>query len=95
MASSRIGFVGIGIMGKGMVKNLVNKQPLPLLIWNRNKVAADEIALQYPGKVEVANTAKEVVERCNVTYCMLSNMEASISVVSCVDNKLAQRQSYS
>jgi 3-hydroxyisobutyrate dehydrogenase-like beta-hydroxyacid dehydrogenase len=34
-SSNAIGFVGIGIMGKGMVKNLASKLPNKLVIWNR------------------------------------------------------------
>mgnify|MGYP005995556783 CR=1 FL=1 len=32
---SAIGFVGIGIMGKGMLKNLITKLDANVIIWNR------------------------------------------------------------
>jgi hypothetical protein len=30
-----IGFVGLGIMGKGMIKNLLTKIGAPMVVWNR------------------------------------------------------------
>jgi 3-hydroxyisobutyrate dehydrogenase-like beta-hydroxyacid dehydrogenase len=33
--SGPVGFIGVGIMGKGMLKNLVTKLDFPLIIWNR------------------------------------------------------------
>jgi glutamyl-tRNA reductase len=33
--TGKIGFVGIGIMGKGMVKNLATKLSGDIVIWNR------------------------------------------------------------
>jgi 3-hydroxyisobutyrate dehydrogenase-like beta-hydroxyacid dehydrogenase len=33
-----IGFVGVGIMGKGMLKNLATKMPGNLVIWNRQVI---------------------------------------------------------
>jgi len=32
---SPIGFIGIGIMGRGMLKNLINKIDSKFVIWNR------------------------------------------------------------
>ena len=80
--SAPLGFIGIGIMGKGMVKNLVTKIGCNLLIWNRNVEASREVANLYPDKIIIADTPRSVIERCQTTFCMLSNMEASISVVN-------------
>jgi 3-hydroxyisobutyrate dehydrogenase-like beta-hydroxyacid dehydrogenase len=33
--ATQIGFVGLGIMGVGMVKNLVTKLGVNLVVWNR------------------------------------------------------------
>ena len=77
----KIGFVGIGIMGKGMVKNLATKLPSDLVIWNRSNDVCKEVMAQYPeGKVTIANTPADVVRQCEVTFCMLSTPEASEAV---------------
>ncbi len=37
---SAIGFIGIGIMGKGMLKNLATKLDATFVIWNRSDFAS-------------------------------------------------------
>lgn len=86
MTSSGIGFVGIGIMGEGMAARLLEGKiagtdEKPLIIWNRTKAKAEEFASKYSSyKVIVKDTAKEVVQDCDVTYSMLSTPEASQQV---------------
>ncbi len=49
-----VGFIGLGIMGKGMVKNLITKldPSTSFVIWNRSVDSSKEIQSQYPeGKV--------------------------------------------
>eukprot|EP01038_Epipyxis_sp_PR26KG_P014445 gene14445-19384_t len=76
-----IGFVGIGIMGKGMLKNLITKIECPgFVIWNRNTAVCEEIKTQYPEKIIIASTPAEVIQKCEVTYSILSTLEASQSV---------------
>jgi 3-hydroxyisobutyrate dehydrogenase-like beta-hydroxyacid dehydrogenase len=82
---SPIGFVGVGIMGKGMLKNLVNKldSGIKFVVWNRGADALNEILENLPvERFHIARDAKEVVSSCKVTFSMLSTMEASVSVVS-------------
>eukprot|EP01041_Mallomonas_annulata_P009767 gene9767-20309_t len=69
---SPIGFVGLGIMGKGKSLN-----------------ASVELASLYPGKVEIAASAKECVERCKFTFSMLSTLEASIATYDGEDGVVA------
>ncbi|MBQ0058648.1 MAG: NAD(P)-binding domain-containing protein, partial [Lachnospiraceae bacterium] len=38
----KIGFIGLGIMGKPMAKNLL-KAGYPLIVWNRSQAAVDEL----------------------------------------------------
>ena len=79
---SRVGFVGLGIMGKGMMCNLVTKLQgvESFVIWNRSKDVLAEFEAKFPGKIEIASTAAEVVQKCEVTYSMLSTPEASVAV---------------
>lgn len=85
-SSTGIGFVGIGIMGEGMAArllegNIAGTTEKPLIIWNRTKAKAEEFASKYSSyTVIVKDTAKEVVEDCDVTYSMLSTPEASQQV---------------
>jgi len=85
-----VGFVGVGIMGKGMLLNLVTKMgaDTEFLVWNRSKDVVNAIASDH-SNVKVAGSAKEVVERCDVTYCMLSTIDASIAVFDSEDGVVA------
>jgi len=86
---SGIGFVGIGIMGEGMAARLLTEKiagtpEKPLVIWNRTTAKCTAFQETF-GKdkdytVEIKESAKEVVEACSVTYCMLSTPEASKAV---------------
>lgn len=79
--SDEIGFIGVGIMGLGMCHNLI-KAGRKLVVWNRDTSKAEALAAEEPsaGKVTVVKSAKEVVERCALTYSMLSTLEASEAV---------------
>jgi 3-hydroxyisobutyrate dehydrogenase-like beta-hydroxyacid dehydrogenase len=70
MNSTKIGFIGVGYMGHGMAKNLIQKG-YPLWIkGNRNRSPID--SLTGMGATEVA-TAKEMAETCDVIHLCLSN----------------------
>ena len=78
--ANTIGFVGLGIMGVGMVKNLVGKLGCNLVVWNRGVTISEEIKLKYPGKITIASTPSDVIKSCQTTFCMLSTLEASQAV---------------
>ncbi|MGB9630346.1 MAG: NAD(P)-binding domain-containing protein, partial [Thermodesulfobacteriota bacterium] len=63
----RIGFIGLGIMGKPMAKNLL-KAGFPLVIYNRSKAPVEELVRE---KALSANSPKEVGERSEVVITML------------------------
>ena len=73
-----LGFVGIGIMGEGMVNNLI-KSGRKLVIWNRNGGKVQNLVASNPS-VRLAASPREVVEQCDITFSMLSNHEASAAV---------------
>lgn len=63
MASETIGFLGLGLMGHGMAKNIVEKG-FPLVIAaHRNRQPIEDLVGR--GATEVA-TAREVGERCSI-----------------------------
>lgn len=90
------GFVGIGIMGEGMAARLVSEgvagtdDSNPLIIWNRTKAKCETLKEKFPDKkIVIKDTAKEVVEACKITYCMLSTPEASKAVFEAGNGILA------
>ncbi|ONF79200.1 2-hydroxy-3-oxopropionate reductase [Salmonella enterica subsp. enterica serovar Typhimurium] len=65
----KVGFIGLGIMGKPMSKNLL-KAGYSLVVSDRNPEAiADVIA----AGAETASTAKAIAEQCDVIITMLPN----------------------
>jgi len=76
-----LGFIGLGIMGKGMATNLANKiEGASLVVWNRSPEESQKLVDAFPGKIAIASSPADVVRRCKVTYSMLSTMEASEAV---------------
>eukprot|EP01059_Diplonema_ambulator_P001092 TRINITY_DN10853_c0_g1_i2.p1 TRINITY_DN10853_c0_g1~~TRINITY_DN10853_c0_g1_i2.p1 ORF type:complete len:325 (+),score=111.33 TRINITY_DN10853_c0_g1_i2:108-977(+) len=82
--SDVVGFIGLGIMGEGMVRNLA-KGGCKLIVWNRTPAKSEELKKEYPEQVEVAASVGDVVKGAGVTFSMLSNLEAS---QACFDSVL-------
>lgn len=65
----RVGFIGLGVMGKPMAINLL-RAGYPLTVWNRTKSKMDElIAMGAYG----ASSPKEVAERSDVVITMVTD----------------------
>lgn len=62
-----IGFIGLGIMGKPMVHNLIRKGYEHILVWNRSQAAID-VCVEYGA---IASSPKEIGESCDVVITML------------------------
>lgn len=65
----RIGFIGLGIMGKPMAKNLIKAQN-ELVVFDFNKDSVNELA--ELGAI-AAKSSKEVGEKCETIITMLPN----------------------
>jgi len=65
----KVGFVGLGIMGKPMSKNLL-KAGYQLVVFDFNKDAVAEVVACG---AEAANSSKEVAEQCDVIITMVPN----------------------
>ncbi len=67
MANPTIGFIGLGIMGKPMARNLL-KAGYSLVVRNRSRTAVDELSKDG---AQAAGSSKEVAERTDVLITML------------------------
>ncbi|MDG2957536.1 2-hydroxy-3-oxopropionate reductase [Actinobacillus sp. GY-402] len=65
----KIGFIGLGIMGKPMSKNLI-KAGYSLVVSDLNKSSVDELVA---AGAEAAATAKEVASKSDIVITMLPN----------------------
>ncbi|KAL3914422.1 MAG: hypothetical protein SGPRY_007631, partial [Prymnesium sp.] len=74
MVSSPCGFIGLGIMGKGMASQLLSAG-IPLVVWSRDESAGLDLAAQAGegegGEVTLADSPQQVVQSCLRTYLML------------------------
>jgi 3-hydroxyisobutyrate dehydrogenase len=65
----RIGFIGLGIMGKPMVKHLIGAGH-QLTVWNRSQPGIDEMV--QAGATAAANPA-DVASKCEVVFTMVGD----------------------
>ena len=65
----KVGFIGLGIMGKPMSKNLL-KAGYSLVVCDRNPETVAEV---MAAGAEAASTAKAIAEQCEVIITMLPN----------------------
>ena len=77
MKNPRIGFIGLGIMGRPMAQNLL-KAGFQLTVYNRSKPAVD--LLVSAGALS-APSPKAVAERSDVVITMVTDSEAVDAVV--------------
>ena len=67
MANPTIGFIGLGVMGKPMSRNLI-KAGYPLVVHNRSHGAVDELGKEG---AQAAASPQDVAKRSDVLITML------------------------
>jgi 2-hydroxy-3-oxopropionate reductase len=88
--TERIGFIGLGIMGKPMARNLA-KAGFELVVHNRSKAAVDELVAESSAFIP-ASSPREVAEQAKVLITMLPDSPDVRDVVF-GDNGLAAAMS--
>jgi 3-hydroxyisobutyrate dehydrogenase len=67
--SERIGFIGLGIMGRGMARNLL-KAGFDLRVWNRTASRMDELAAEGAG---TAGDPADLASQCDIIITCVSD----------------------
>ncbi|CAN5613387.1 2-hydroxy-3-oxopropionate reductase [soil metagenome] len=67
--AERIGFIGLGIMGKPMVRNLA-KAGYELVVYNRSRGSIDEIVAEIPGTI-AADSPFDVASQTEIVITMV------------------------
>ena len=65
----KIGFIGLGIMGKPMVRNILKAGYRDVQVWNRSSKSMEEVVADGA----IASTPREIGETCDVVITMLPN----------------------
>lgn len=86
--SKKIAFIGVGLMGRGMARNLIRKGHA-VRVYNRTRSKAEEVA-QIGG--QVANSPAEAVQDAEVIVTMLADPAAVMEVVEGRDGILTSLQ---
>ena len=74
MEVKKIGFIGVGTLGLGMINNL--KKENKVVVYNRTREKAEEI-----GGIEVADTPKDLAEKTELIFVCISNDQALETVL--------------
>lgn len=93
MAAGRVGFLGLGIMGRAMAGRLA-AEGAEVLAWNRSPAVAQEFAREHGAKVTAVADAAEVAASCDVTFAMLAGPAAALSVAAAAVAGLRPGSSY-
>jgi 2-hydroxy-3-oxopropionate reductase len=83
--AEKVGFIGLGIMGGPMAKNLM-EAGYELVLYNRTREKAEDLA--EDGNAEVAGSPKEVAESSDVIVTMLPDSPDVRDVVTGEDGAL-------
>jgi len=75
--ATRVGFIGLGLMGRPMGLNLL-KAGFPLTVWNRTRARTEALAA---AGAAVAASPREVAERSDVVVTIVSDPPALESVL--------------
>lgn len=87
MAATRVGFIGLGIMGENMSRRLLQNN-ISLVVWNRSNEKCIKLKEEYDSTVTIANTPKEVLDLCTLNFVMLSTPEVCKDVYTKTDGIL-------
>ncbi|MCJ1478550.1 hypothetical protein MMC13_007231 [Lambiella insularis] len=81
----QLSWIGLGNMGRGMCKNLVEKSDLdkPLIIFNRTTRRARDLQVQLPhGKSTVVETIEDAVGKADIIFTCLGDDAAITDAIS-------------
>ena len=85
---SKLGFIGLGIMGYPMARHLLNAGH-EVALWSNTIAKAEELAAQFPAKATVAASPKEVAAAAECTFLIVGDTAMSEAVVFGTDGLLA------
>lgn len=69
--SLRVGFVGLGLMGSGMARNIA-KAGFPITVFNRTRAKAEELVAEIGGTL--ADTPRAAAESADIIITMVSDV---------------------
>ena len=84
MTKFKVGFVGLGLMGMPMAKNIL-KNKYPLIVWNRSSKNLKKIKKLG---AEVCQNLIDLPNKCQVIIIMLINDKICLEIVEILNKNL-------
>ena len=88
MGKLKVGFVGVGLMGLPMVRNIA-KHNYPLVVWNRSRKNLKKVNKQ---KTEVCQNLINLPTQCQVIIMMLSSDKVCLEISNKLSKKIKKDQ---
>ena len=88
MQKFKVGFVGLGLMGLPMAKNIL-KNKYPLIVWNRSTKNLKEIK---KSGAEVCKNLSDLPNKCKVIIMMLVNDKICLDMSKVLNKSLKKNQ---
>ena len=88
MSKFKVGFVGLGLMGMPMAKNIL-KNKYPIIVWNKSSKKTKEI--KNLG-AEICENLIDLPNKCQVIIMMLANDSISIEISEILNNHFKKNQ---
>ena len=88
MSKFKVGFVGLGLMGLPMAKNIL-KNKYPLIVWNRSSKNLKKIKKLG---AEVCQKLIDLPNKCQVIIMMLVNDKICLEIVEILKKNLKKNQ---
>ncbi|MDC0037053.1 NAD(P)-dependent oxidoreductase [Alphaproteobacteria bacterium] len=88
MNKFKVGFIGVGLMGLPMVKNIA-KNNYPLVIWNRSQKNLKKIKNK---KINICRNLIDMPSKCQIIIMMLSNDKVCLDISRAITKKIKKGQ---
>ena len=88
MSKLKVGFVGLGLMGLPMAKNIL-KNKYPLIVWNRSSKNLKEIK---KFGAEICENLIALPNKCQVIIMMLVNDKVCLEIAEVLNKSLKKNQ---
>ena len=88
MSKIKVGFVGLGLMGMPMAKNIL-KNKYPLIVWNRSTKNFKKIKKLG---AEICQNLINLPNKCQVIIMMLANDNACLEISKVLNKNLKKNQ---
>ncbi len=73
---ARLGFLGLGIMGAGMARNLL-KAGHDVALWSHTQSKANDLAAEFPGRARPCDTPRQVAEGAECIFLCVGDSAMS------------------